>query len=69
MAASDVIIEVRKRLGISRLKLANRLGLKSDNIIWLYEKKERFPSHQTWMKLVDIAKEVEMIVDIDSMRD
>lgn len=69
MSASEVIIEVRKRLGISRMKLAKRLKLDSQTIIWMYEKKDRFPSHATWMLLVDLAKEAGLEVTVDMMRD
>lgn len=68
MSASTVVLEIRKRLGISRMKLAKRLDLKSQNIIWLYEKQKRFPSRITWNKLIDIAKEVDIDVTTEMMR-
>lgn len=69
MSASEVIKEVRKRLGISRMKLAKRLKLDSQAIIWMYEKKQRFPSHSTWMLLADLAREAGMDITVEMMRD
>lgn len=69
MAASDIIIEVRKRLGISRLKFAKRLGLGSQAIIWMYERKLRYPSRKTWLALVEIAQEVGVEVSLDTIKE
>ena len=68
MSASEVIIELRKKLGISRRRLALLLGFQGNpNIIWFYEKKERFPSHPTWMKICEVAATVEMTITTDMM--
>ena len=69
MAASDLIVEIRKNLGISRMKLAKRLRLKSHVIIWMYETKKRYPSYKTWMLIADLAKEAGIEITLDTMRE
>lgn len=69
MAASEVIIELRKRLKVSRRVLALKLGFKGQAIIWFYEKRLRYPSHDTWMRIKEVAEEVGMDFTMDMMKE
>ncbi len=69
MSASNVIIELRKKLGVSRLKLAKMIGLKTNMIIWQYEKGQRFPSRTTWMNIIDIAEQNGIRVTAEMMKE
>lgn len=74
MSASDVIKELRKRLGVAdkpigRLRLARMIGLSTNMIIWQYEKGKRFPSHTTWMKIADEARKIGYEITPDMMRE
>jgi transcriptional regulator with XRE-family HTH domain len=67
MAASDIITDLRAKSGLSRKKFAKLIGLNSAVIIWMYEHKKRYPSKQIWMKLVPVAKELGVILNLDDL--
>ena len=56
MDITGVLIEIRRRLNLSRPELSKLLGLPT-NYVWLLENKQRKPSLHTCYKIKTFAKE------------
>jgi len=69
MSASEVIKELLKATGLSRTRLAYKLGLEGRMIVSYYERKMRFPSHPTWLKMIELCKEYNVPITLEMLRE
>ena len=56
MDITMVLMEIRRRLGLSRPELSRMMGF-ADNYIWLLEHKYRKPSIETCLKIMAVSRD------------